>query len=116
MLVSARGQRLGQRVPVGATFRRLLDDTRITAPAGRRAPRLHDLRHTFAVATLRGWQLDGQPVQPRLPALSDYLGHVNPHHTYWYLQAVPDLMTPLVDKLETYLHATSQGYPDGDRS
>jgi integrase len=116
LLVSARGQRLGQRVPVGATFRRLLDDTRITAPAGRRAPRLHDLRHTFAVATLRGWQLDGQPVQPRLPALSDYLGHVNPHHTYWYLQAVPDLMTPLVDKLETYLHATSQGYPDGDRS
>jgi integrase/recombinase XerD len=106
LLVSARGQRLGQHVPVGATFRRLLADTSIAAPTGRRAPRLHDLRHTFAVATLRSWQLDGQPVQPRLPALSDYLGHVNPHHTYWYLQAVPDLMTPLVTKLETYLQAT----------
>ena len=112
LLVSAREQRLGQHVPVGATFRRLLADTRISPPAGRRAPRLHDLRHTFAVATLRGWQLDGQPVQPRLPALSDYLGHVNPHHTYWYLQAVPDLMGPVVDKLETYLDSTS---PDGTR-
>lgn len=116
LLVSARGQRLGQRVPVGATFRRLLADTKIAAPAGRRAPRLHDLRHTFAVATLRGWQLDGQPVQPRLPALSDYLGHVNPHYTYWYLQAVPDLMTPLVDKLETYLGETAAHPNTGGRS
>jgi integrase len=109
LLVSAHGQRLGQHVPVSATFRRLLAETSIAAPVGRRAPRLHNLRHTFAVATLRGWQLDGQPVQPRLPALSDYLGHINPHHTYWYLQAVPDLMTPLVDKLEAYLQATDGG-------
>ena len=116
LLVSARGLRLGQRVPVGATFRRLLADTGIAAPAGRRPPRLHDLRHTFAVATLRGWQLDGQPVQPRLPALSDYLGHVNPHHTYWYLQAVPDLMTPLVDKLESYLRSTDPGETGRGRS
>jgi hypothetical protein len=35
------------------------------------------------------------PVQPRLAALSAYLGHVDPAHTYWYFQAVPDLMTVL---------------------
>jgi integrase len=113
LLIAARGQRLGQHVPVGATFRQLLQDTEIRAAAGRRAPRLHDLRHTFAVTTLRGWQLDGQPVQPRLPALSDYLGHVNPHHTYWYLQAVPDLMGPIVGKLEDYLDRTG---PDGTQT
>lgn len=116
LLVSAQGHRLGQQGRVGPTFRQLLADTRIAAPAGRRAPRLHDLRHTFAVATLRAWQLDGQPVQPRLPSLSDYLGHVNPHYTYWYLQAVPDLMTPLVDKLETYLGETAAHPNTGGRS
>jgi integrase/recombinase XerD len=114
LLLSGRGQRLGEHVPVGATFRRLLAETGIAAPGGRRPPRLHDLRHGFAVATLRGWQLDGQPVQPRLPALSDYLGHVNPHHTYWYLQAVPDLMGPIVDKLEAYLDDTAPGSTPGD--
>ncbi len=50
-----------------------------------------------------GWHADGLDVQPRLPVLSTYLGHVNPAHTYWYLQAVPELMTVLADRLQRFL-------------
>jgi integrase len=55
-------------------------------------PRIHDLRHSMAVATLIGWQRSGVDVSVMLPRLSAYLGHVNPAGTYWYLQAVPELM------------------------
>ena len=94
LVLDSTGQRLHTAGP-STTFRRLLAATAISAPAGQRAPRMHDLRHTFAVATLRDWHRAGLPVQPRLAALSAYLGHVNPSHTYWYFQAVPDLMTVL---------------------
>ena len=55
-------------------------------------PRLHDLRHTFAVATLVRWYREGVNVDARLPALSTYLGHVVPSSTYWYLTATPALL------------------------
>lgn len=45
-------------------------------------PRMHDLRHSFAVDTLIGWQRSGIEVAERMPALSDYLGHVNPAGTF----------------------------------
>jgi site-specific recombinase XerD len=92
LILDHTGARL-HTVGPSATFHRLLAHTGISAPAGQRAPRMHDLRHTFAVATLRDWHRAGLAVQPRLAALSAYLGQVNPAHTYWYFQAVPDLMT-----------------------
>jgi integrase/recombinase XerD len=95
-LISPTGQRLSA---VGHTFGRLLCEVGISVPAGRRAPRLHDLRHSFAVATLRDWHAAGLDVQAQLPVLSTYLGHVNPANTYWYLQAVPELMAVLADRL-----------------
>lgn len=55
-------------------------------------PRLHDLRHTFAVTTLVRWYREGVDVEARLPALSTYLGHVAPSSTYWYLTATPELL------------------------
>jgi len=55
-------------------------------------PRIHDLRHSFAVHTLIDWQRSGADIAALLPRLSTYLGHVNPAGTYWYLQAVPELM------------------------
>jgi integrase len=55
-------------------------------------PRLHDLRHTFTVRTLLHWYRSGQPVEPKLWALSTYLGHRHVSATYWYLTAVPELM------------------------
>ena len=56
-------------------------------------PRLHDLRHTFAVARLLAWQRRGHTaVDRKILALATYLGHRNIHHTYWYLSAVPALL------------------------
>jgi len=65
-------------------FARLLAQAGIIAPAGQRPPRIHDLRHAFAVMTIRDWYRDGIDVQARLPVLSTMLGHIAPAHTYWY--------------------------------
>lgn len=98
LLLDAGSQRLHATGP-SETFRALLGQAKIAAPAGNRSPRAHDLRHTFAVNTLRDWHAAGLDVAPRLAALSTYLGHVNPAHTYWYFQAVPDLMTVLGERV-----------------
>jgi integrase/recombinase XerD len=66
-------------------------------------PRPHDLRHTFAVATLLGWYRDGADVPALLPRLSTYLGPVNPSATYWYLEAAPELLGHAGERLERHL-------------
>jgi len=63
-------------------------------------PRAHDLRHSFAVKTLIRWQRSGTDVSARMPALSDYLGHVNPAGTFWYLSAAPELMQLAAQRLD----------------
>lgn len=55
-------------------------------------PRIHDLRHSFAVKTLVRWYRNGENVGALLPKLSTYLGHLSPGHTYWYLSAAPELL------------------------
>lgn len=72
-------------------------------------PRIHDLRHTFAVATLLGWYRDGADAAAMLPRLSTYLGHTNPANTYWYLSAVPELLAHAADRLDPSRSATTQG-------
>jgi integrase len=57
-----------------------------------RGPRLHDLRHRFAAETLLAWYRAGADVERELPKLSTYLGHVKLEHTYWYIEAVPELL------------------------
>ena len=73
------------------TFRALCERSGVGAEATRR-PRIHDLRHTFAVRTLVGWYRDGLDVQAQLPLLSTYLGHREPRYTYHYLSAAPELL------------------------
>ncbi len=107
LIVDGTAQRLHTTGP-SETFRRLLAATGISAPPGQRAPRAYDLRHTFAVHTLRDWHAAGLAVQPRLGALSAYLGHVNPTHTYWYFQAVPELMNVLGQRRDSHA-ATDAG-------
>jgi len=80
-------------------FLRLVRLSGVGHGPGRR-PRLHDLRHTFVVKTLREWYRAGVDVEQRLPSLSTYLGHVNPSTTYWYLTATPELLTLAGDRLE----------------
>jgi len=63
-------------------------------------PRIHDLRHSFAVDTLIRWQHSRTDVATWMPALSDYLGHVNPSGTFWYLSATPELMQLAAQRLD----------------
>ena len=76
----------------------------ITASIGLRTgtarPRVHDLRHAFAVHTLIDAHRNGTDISALLPVLSTYLGHVEPANTYWYLSAVPELMQLAAARLE----------------
>ena len=98
-LVNSLGRPLN-RHNTSKTFAELITTAGIQAPPGQRAPRLHDLRHVFTVVTLLDWYRDGGNVQARLPALSTWLGHVDPKSTYWYLQAVPELLALAAARLE----------------
>jgi integrase/recombinase XerD len=57
-----------------------------------RGPRIHDLRHTFAVRTIMDWYRKGLDPDREMIKLSTYLGHSKPDHTYWYIEAVPELL------------------------
>jgi integrase/recombinase XerD len=61
-------------------------------PGGRRGPRIHDLRHHFAIRTLLNWYQSNVDVEAHLPELATYLGHVHVRDSYWYLSAVPQLL------------------------
>ncbi len=96
--LSLRGTRLIYN-NVHLTFFRLVDRAGLADRKPRR-PRIHDLRHTFAVRTLIDWYRAGLDVESRLPLLSTYLGHVGPSTTYWYLSAVPELTGVAAERLE----------------
>lgn len=97
--VSLTGKRLLYAV-VSQTFRQLVDDTGVGAGAPH-PPRLHDLRHSFAVTTLLGWYQSGEDVAAKIPALSTYLGHREPRYTYWYLSAAPELLALAAARQDT---------------
>jgi integrase/recombinase XerD len=92
-----------ERSRVGKTFRE------ITIAIGVRSatvhPRVHDLRHSFAVRTLIEWQRSGVSIDQHIGTLSNYLGHVSPADTYWYLSAAPELMELAAKRLYEYFGA-----------
>jgi integrase len=63
-------------------------------------PRIHDLRHAFAVRTLLGWYRAGLDVEAQMPLLSTYLGHFHPADTSWYLSAAPERLALAGQRLE----------------
>jgi len=87
-----------QRSAVDKTLRKITTSLGIRTATVR--PRAHDLRHSFAVATLTGWLRSGVSVDERMAVLSTYLGHVSPADTYWYLSASPELMTLAAERLD----------------
>jgi integrase len=91
--VSGTGRRLSQS-SLEQAFAELVRRAGLEPAAGSRArrPRPHDVRHSFAVATLIRWHRTGQDVQALLPTLSAQLGHADAASTYWYLTAVPELL------------------------
>jgi len=70
-------------------------------------PRMHDLRHSFAVQTLLDWYRAGVDVNGQMMVLSTYLGHVHPAGTYWYLSAAPELMELAAARLTIHAGARS---------
>lgn len=96
--ISSAGTRL-RRQHVSLEFARLLQLAGLEHHP-RRRPRIHDLRHTFAVRTIRDWYRADVDVERRLPSLSTYLGHVSPSCTYWYLTATPELLSLASERAE----------------
>ncbi|MCA9086394.1 MAG: tyrosine-type recombinase/integrase [Planctomycetaceae bacterium] len=91
-----------------ATFHELLRQIDIRKKGQRQGPRLHDLRHTFAVHTLTRWYRSGENVRRLMPTLSTYLGHTGVQCTYWYLSASPELLGQASDRLSKQLSGASQ--------
>ena len=81
------------------TFRRIRQLAGI-APARTRPPRIHDLRHTVATRALEQCPTGREAVARHFVALATYLGHSDISHTYWYLEATPELMTGLATAAE----------------
>jgi integrase/recombinase XerD len=102
LLLGEDGRRVSPNV-ANHTFRRLVLRAGLRPRSDRCRPRQHDLRHTLAVRTLLDAYRSGEPIGPRIVALSTYLGHVDPSHSYWYLEAVPELMALAADRLERHL-------------
>ena len=68
-------------------------------PGAGQGPRIHDLRHRFAISTLLRWYRRGKNVELLLPVLSTYLGHVCITGTYRYLTGTPELMESAAKRL-----------------
>lgn len=97
--VSTRGRRL-TAPDVHYTFPRLIRQIGLKGRGQRVTPRPHDFRHAYAVHTLLDWHHAGVEIDRKLPLLSTYLGHRDPSDTQWYLQAVPELLALVAERLD----------------
>lgn len=100
LFVSSSGAAL-QHQHVLQTFHKLSRQIGLRNDKGDNAPRLHQLRHTFATKVLLRWHRNGQDPERMLPVLSTCLGHVSINDTYWYLQSNPALMKQAMKRLES---------------
>ncbi len=90
-------------------FRRLQLRLVWRARGDHRNPRIHDLRHTFAVRRLRRWREAGQSIDHAMFWLCTYLGHAKISDTYWYLSGVPELMDTIGARFERFAGGHGQG-------
>jgi integrase/recombinase XerD len=97
--IGARGHRMG-REELNRTFTALVQQTGVQGRGARQRPRPHDLRHSLAVRTLIDWHHAGEDIDRRMPLLSALLGHTDPASTWWYLEAVPELMALVSQQLQ----------------
>jgi len=101
VFVDKRGRAL-RYIAVKETFDRLVGKAGIKSRSGRR-PRLHDLRHTFAVRALQGSPAGRGRCGAHMAALATYMGHVNIYATYWYLEATADLLRDVATAGEVFM-------------
>jgi len=101
--VSDRGRRLGG-CAARYNFAKVSRQVGLRRPAGGyrhgRGPRLHDMRHRFVAKRLVEWYRAGLDVEREIPRLATYLGHVHVNETYWYLEAVPELLQLATERLQ----------------
>ena len=102
LFLSTAGTRL-LHSNISLTFASLTERAGLTRRSASCRPRVHDLRHSFAVATVLGWYRDGTDIPALMPRLSTYLGHTDPQHTFWYLSAAPELMALAGQRLQAHL-------------
>ncbi len=100
LFVSTKGVALRSGY-VQILFRQLTQSIGLTGKPGQRLPRIHDLRHTFAVRSLEQCGHDRDSVARHAVALSTYLGHTRVTDTYWYLEATPLLLSLIAEAGET---------------
>lgn len=101
LFISTRRKRLNYNV-VAPTFRRLSEAAGLLTRSSSCRPRIHDLRHSFAVTTVLDAYASGADVQPVIPRLATYLGHADPKHTYWYLSAAPELLALAAARMDAH--------------
>lgn len=97
--ISSRGRRMASS-ELNRTFTELIREVGLEGRGARARPRPHDLRHALAVHTLLDWHAAGENIDQRMPLLSTFLGHVDPASSYWYLEAVPELLELISRRLE----------------
>jgi integrase/recombinase XerD len=102
VFVGDSGQPLAYQA-VYEVFGKLLQSAAVF-PSHRHRPRLHELRHTFAVRTLEASPAGRQRIGQHMLALATYLGHVNIDSTYWYLESTPELLADIAAAGEVYLY------------
>jgi integrase len=84
-------------------FRTAASKIGLRREAGRPRPRIHALRHTFTVRALEACPDDRDRITKHMVALSTYLGHGHVAHTYWYLEATPQLMGDISERCERFV-------------
>lgn len=80
-----------------------------TADGRTRAPHIHDLRHRMVVRRIQAWHADGVDVDAKIAVLATFLGHVEVRDVYWYLSAVPELMSIVADRFEAFCERPPAG-------
>lgn len=113
--VTTRGQRLGEPIgdrQVHRIFEQLRKQLGWVDRGSHGMPRVHDLRHSFAVRRLVLWHEQGVDISQRMLALSTYLGHVKISNTYWYLTGVPELMCLVGQRFERFVNPSVDGDED----
>lgn len=94
-----------QLAAVEKTFARMRERLDWSADGRAGRPRIHDLRHTFAVRRLLRWYEAGVEIDRKVLALSTYLGHAKVTDTYWYLSAVPELLAVVSERFKQFAQA-----------
>lgn len=102
LFVSEKGTRIGD-CATRYNFALVSQQIGLRDPPGKqrhgKGPRLHDMRHRFAVRTLIDWYRAGLDVEREIHRLATYLGHAHVNDTYWYIEAVPELLQLATERL-----------------